>query len=190
MNDVQVRLSCTCGREVLARAKDAGGSIACDCGSVVLVPSLSALRTIAGADAYTTNPVEAIRKLHAAGESPAGDSCIRCSCAKPVIYNCTAVCERSRAGSSAGSASDGLLSWLFLPFVFNVLLYFRRAGSVTDRYGHDVEVSFQLPVCEQCASQFGKPTRPSVAKQLTTNNPLLNELLDFYPELTLTVKRE
>src|SRR3954449_9046146 len=76
MSDLLATLSCSCGRSVFARARDAGGRISCECGNNIAVPNLSQLRILAGADAFVTNPAELIRKLQAEGKNPAGDSCL------------------------------------------------------------------------------------------------------------------
>jgi hypothetical protein len=56
--------------------------------------------------------------------------------------------------------------------------------------GHDVGVSFDLPVCDACAATNGKPTRPAVAKSLMKQVPAYRDLLAKYPDLTLSVKRK
>jgi hypothetical protein len=56
--------------------------------------------------------------------------------------------------------------------------------------GHDVEVSFDLPVCGPCEGTAGDVTRPTVAKQVMRLVPQYKELLSYYPELTLTISRQ
>ena len=93
--ELQVSLSCSCGRSVIARAKDAGGAVSCACGKLVAVPRLSELRTLSARDAYVTNPVEAIRKLQSEGANPAGERCLLCGSNAAVFYECHAICESS-----------------------------------------------------------------------------------------------
>jgi hypothetical protein len=151
------------------------------------VPNLSKLRTLAGADAYVTNPVEAIRKAQQSGNDPAGDKCLHCGSASPVKYHCTAVCERSHV-KRASADPPSMLHWLLLPVVVNILLWFRSDDDYADRQGHDIEVTFTLPVCDVCKSTVGNVTRPNVAKKFMHQVPLYRELLAFYPYLTLTVQ--
>lgn len=188
MKEIQAKLECTCGRSVVARAKDAGGSIVCSCGQPIAIPNLSTLRTLAGRDAYVTNPVEAIRKMQNDGNDPAGDKCLLCSTARPVIYRCTAVCEQSHV-QKTGSDSDGIIRWFILPSFLNVLLSFQNRGSKFERRGHDIEVVFNLPLCELCATSTGNPTRSAVAKRLMQRVPVYKDLLEYYPALTLKIER-
>lgn len=194
-NDLQVSLSCGCGRSVVARAKDAGGTISCTCGKQVAVPRLSDLRTLAGADAYITNPAEAIRKLQAQGISPTGDRCLLCGATSPALYSCHAVCESSHVkqpSSDGGYSVPKLLGLFILPkLLFFLYLLFRKeeAAEGPERRGHDVAVGFTLPVCGPCAATTGNVTRPKVARQLMAKSPALSELLEYYPQLELTVER-
>ncbi|HEX3601835.1 MAG TPA: hypothetical protein VHU84_16900 [Lacipirellulaceae bacterium] len=156
------------------------------------MPKLSELRTLAGVDAYVTNPAEAIRKARLEEKDPAGERCLLCSSAKPDFYHCVAICEQShtkRNDTGGPSDSTELLRWFFFPVIINILLAFRNTNPVIDRCGHDIEVNFLLPVCKQCTATIGNPTRPSVAKRLMIKVPLLAELLKYYPQLKLKITR-
>jgi hypothetical protein len=187
MPEVLANLPCECGATVAARAADAGGTIACDCGRVVAVPKLSMLRTLAGADAYVTNPVEAIRKAQQGGNDPVGDKCVACGSTDSVSYQCAAVCESSHAKRDGDS--NFILRWLFLPVFVNILMWHRQNDEYGDRRGHDVEITFKLPVCRQCESALGNVMRPSIAKQLMARVPLYRDLLTYYPNLSLTIDK-
>src|SRR5262249_14326388 len=119
-NELQVDLKCLCGATVTARAKDAGGLLQCSCRRSVAVPNLSKLRTLAGTDAYVTNPADAIRKAQREGNDPAGDKCLVCGSSAAVFYNFRAVCESSHVKHGTGKESGDiprLMSLLFLPRV-------------------------------------------------------------------------
>jgi hypothetical protein len=192
LSELQVDLTCVCGRTVLARAKDAGGSIACGCGKSVAVPTLSQLRRLAGVDAYVTNPAEAIRKAQRQGINPAGDKCLICGSPTAVFYTCDAICETSQLKRVAGTESTDiprLLSFLILPWILSFLMWRRSQPAEAEIRGHDIEVTFSLPVCDPCATTTGNVTRPSVAKQIMANVPLYRELLEYYPNLTLRIER-
>jgi hypothetical protein len=188
--DLQATLRCSCGREIAARSRDAGGFITCSCGNSVAVPKLSQLRLLVGADAYVTNPAEAIRKAQRDGKEPAGYECLGCGAWDPVLYECSALCEQSHVKKSRGEDhSTGLLRWFFLPFILNIMLSFRNDSATIDRQGHDIDVTFRLPLCKLCAQSRGNPTRPAVAKQLMMEVPLLANLVNYYPQLTLKIVR-
>lgn len=191
MDAIAVSLDCKCGRSVIARSADAGSSINCPCGRSVPVPRLSHLRTMVGRDAFVTNPVEAIAKAQRAGQSPAGDKCLLCGAHSPAIYRCDATCESSHVKRSASAEPNDiprLIAFMFLGWVAKLILS-RSGSNEAVVHGHDVGVSFDLPVCDHCAATSGKPTRPTVAKEIMCRVPVYQELLQRYPELTLSVKR-
>ena len=194
-NELRISLSCSCGRSVIARSKDAGGSVACVCGKQIAVPRLSELRRLAGADAFVTNPAEAIRKLQSEGVNPAGERCLLCGSNAAVFYECHAVCESSYVKKSSSDNLYSLpklfLSILFLPRILFIPLMMLRDkdNEPSERRGHDVAVTFTLPVCDPCAATSGNVTRPHNARRLMARVPALAELLAYYPQLKLTVAR-
>jgi hypothetical protein len=189
--ELEHRLACACGASVTARARDAGGTITCQCGRSIAVPSLSRLRTLAGADAYTTNPVEAIRRAQQLGTDPPHDRCLLCGSPSHVTFTCHAVCESSYVKQAASDDSDmgTVVRWLLLPVIFNMLLAFRRGDREAFRQGHDVEVDFSLPLCHVCSTSNGNVTRPAVARRLMARVPIYKALLDYYPNLKLSVEQ-
>jgi hypothetical protein len=193
-NDLRVSLSCGCGRSVVARAKDAGGTISCICGKQVAVPRLSELRTRVGADAYVTNPAEAIRKLQEQGISPAGDRCLLCKSMATVAYTCHALCETTYSKPDDSALDEIPMPMLAIAFDYLVVeplyrILFRRGGPNSTVVGYDVGVTFTLPVCDACAKTSGNVIRPKIAKRLMASVPVLAELLAYYPQLELTVER-
>jgi hypothetical protein len=192
-SELQTTLSCECGRSVVARATDAAGAVVCECGRSVAVPALSKLRALAGADAFVTNPAEAIRKLQAQGINPAGERCLLCGSTSPRLYVCCAICESSyvnRMDSAGANSVPGiLLALMSFPHFLHMIFEARQAPSPPQVHGHDVEVSFTLPVCGPCASSYGDPSRPKMARRLMAKVPVLAELLDYYPRLKLDIAR-
>jgi len=197
LSELQTILTCECGKSHIATAKNAGSQIQCGCGRSVAVPTLSKLRTQAGKDAYITNPAEAIRKQQNEGGSPAGDRCILCGSTSPIGYTCDAVCESSRllktaSSDQSGSSASHVLWTMLVPSPIRMIRrLMRRHERPTDavRVGHDVEVSFDLPVCDACAKTVGEVTRLRVCKELMGRVPLYKDLLTYYPNLALTVRR-
>jgi hypothetical protein len=194
MSELKATVPCVCGGSVLVGAKDAGGSVKCACGKLVPIPNLSTLRAMTGADPFVTNPAEAIRKLQLQGIDPAGDKCVLCGSSAPVFYACHAVCESSHLKTSSGADSPSiprLLTLLFLPHLITwLVLCFRGSEPMqAERRGHDISISFTLPVCDPCAATSGNPTRPAVAKKLLVKVPAYKDLLEYYPNATVSIKR-
>lgn len=197
---LKVELLCECGRPTVARSKDAGSTIHCACGRSVSVPSLSRLRTLAGRDAFVTNPAEAIETAIRNGEKPAGDRCVMCGATDPSIYTCHATCETTCVKGGEHESNDmGRLFWLTAVFlVFKFLLFafwwrgifgFRRRSEEFEIRGHDVGASFPLPVCDSCSSTAGGVTQVKVAKHVMSKVPMYKALLDHYPQLELRVEQ-
>ena len=103
----------------------------------------------------------------------------------------------NRPTSKKSSSDDSyslpklFLSILFLPRIFFIpLMMLRNKDNEPDEQrGHDIAVTFTLPVCDPCATTVGNVTRPKTAKQLMAKVPVLSELLTYYPRLQLTVER-
>jgi hypothetical protein len=158
----------------------------------VKVPRLSELRKLAGCDAFVTNPAEAIRKMQASGVDPAGERCLLCCSTAAEFYGCDAVCESSHVKRPSSNYDPvntvlTLISWRRkLSYLFS--LFSEQVDEEPERRGHDIQVSFTLPVCRACQATAGNVTRPKVAKRLMANVPVLAELMDFYPQLTVNVR--
>ena len=73
---------------------------------------------------------------------------------------------------------------------FLYLLLRKESDEGPERRGHDDAEEFTLPVCSACAATTGNVTRPKVAKQLMAKVPAFSELLEYYPQLKLTVERQ
>ena len=163
------------------------------------MPSLSQLRTLAGRDAFVTNPVEAIKKALQNDGSPVGTNCVMCGARDPVVYECYALCESTHAKNQSVDQSTDILRLLRLTFlfVFSKALFiaswwtrvfdFREQKDEIEIRGHDVEVEFPLPVCDSCSNSAGAVTRAKVAKQLMARVPMYKALLDQYPDVKLEV---
>ena len=158
------------------------------------MPRLSELRTLAGADAYVTNPAEAIRKLQSQGSTrPASGAC----CAarrRPCFMRATPSANRRmlrQSSSDGGYSLPKLLGILFLPqllFFLYLLLRkqdCRRTRAPWARHRRGLHLTGLRPMC----STTGNVTRPKVARQLMAKVPALSELLEYYPQLELTVER-
>jgi hypothetical protein len=186
---LQVALGCGCGRSVFASTKDAGGVILCACGRAVVVPSLSRLRTLAGRDAFVTNPAEAIEKALRSGENPAGEACVMCAATNPIVFMCHATCETTHV-----KGGHNYLAQLLFMLFFSVMGAIRMFASddeadETEVCGHDVGVSFPLPVCESCSKSAGGVARANVARKLMVHVPMYKELIKRYPKLKIEVNR-
>ena len=152
---------------------------------------------MAGKAAYVTNPAEAIRKLQMAGISPAGDRCVVCKSTVPVFYSCEAVCEASTLkAAAADQTGNGIPSLLLRLLTLSPIRLLRRLLPRHDqlvdaiRVGHDVHISFKLPICDPCAMTAGNVFRSNVAKKLLTHVSEYRDLISYYPDLKLTVTRK
>jgi hypothetical protein len=191
MSELRVSLTCDCGRPFSVGSGDAGNLLNCDCGRSISVPSLSKLRSLVGKDAYVTNPAETIRKIQSAGGNPAGERCVLCGSPSPVFYACYALCEATQLKRADDEPNEMIFS-VIKYFVFGPLAWlpvWRRGSKGAEVVGHEVQVTFTLPVCEPCARIDGNLKRPRLAKQLMANVPIYKELLAYYPQLTLTVEQ-
>lgn len=184
MAELQINLPCSCGASVVARNADAGGAISCKCGRSISVPSLSKLRMLVGEEAYVTNPVEAILKAQNVGHDPAGEVCLLCGSKTPRFHRITALCEQSHVKRSSHDPNN-FLHWLFLPVVWNFVLWFLHKDVDAVRQGHDREVTLLLPICEPCESVSGQLNRSDSGKKLFLLVPLYAQLLEHYPNLKL-----
>jgi len=195
MSELAVSLPCECGGQCEVHSADAGTQVKCSCGQSLTVPSLGKLRQLAGRDAYVTNPAEAIRKKTLSGIHPAGDRCIVCGSNDPQQFKCVAECESSvlREAAQTANSFTKTLMWfgtiLLMPRL--LLLFFLRGRQDLDEeptiLGHDVIVEFQLPVCAHCTNSGHNPLRMRAAKQLMKRVEIYQQLLDYYPRLTLKV---
>jgi hypothetical protein len=66
---------CECGDAVEVTAAQAGSDVACRCGRLVHVASLSRLREMAGQDAYEAGTIDTINRMIRDGDLPWGDTC-------------------------------------------------------------------------------------------------------------------
>ena len=196
MSDFSVQIACECGNLLDVRNSQAGTHLTCPCGKILKAPSLGKLRQLAGKDAYVTNPAEAIRKSVLAGVNPAGDVCIVCGSRSPQEFECNAECE-SVVVKNSPETSNSYVSFLarfgavlLLPkLLLLFLLRGRVSGQEPTEFGHEVSVSFPLPVCRPCVESGHNPCDKRTAKELMRKVTLYRQLLDYYPKLVLSVQK-
>jgi hypothetical protein len=190
MNGLEVNLTCECGQALMATPKNAGGVIQCRCGRSVQVPRLSALRQIAGSDAYATNPADVIRQKVARGDSPGSSCCIACGSPTATLYECLAICESSFAKSKGTSDSidfvtafTRLAAFVLLPLT----IFVHRKPQDADVCGHDVEVRFPFRLCDPCKANHPNLSRSSSIKSLLARVDDYQRLIQYYPDVRFTI---
>jgi len=180
MAGTQFHVTCPCGERLAVTSGMAGESVPCRCGRRVAVPPLSELRRGAGADAYVTNAVEAVRRKLNRGELPAGPGCVLCGSPAHVTVVCRVVCERAFAGSQG---EDGGSFLTFFMFGGPCPLRRKGPGRSGEVHGRDTDVELPLRLCDSCRSSAGNlRRRRRVLRRLIAAVPDYQRVLDEYPE--------
>jgi len=182
MAPTQLHVTCPCGERLAVTSGMAGESVPCRCGRKLAVPPLSELRRRAGADAYVTNAVEAVRKKLNRGELPAGPGCILCGSPAHSTVACRVVCERAFAGRES---EDGGSFLAFLMLGGLSFLRRKRPGGSGEVHGRDTDVELPLRLCDSCRSNAGNLRRPRALRRLIAAVPDYQRVLDEYPEAEL-----
>ena len=112
-------ISCQCGRQLTVQATEAGSQKSCGCGRQVSVPSLGKLARAAGEPLPTLSASEKVRVLVAAGELPAGTTCVRCQFPTKEILECSVECERPYIKQR--TFWESVLVYLLFPFWISVV---------------------------------------------------------------------
>lgn len=182
---IEVSIRCACGRSLIAHQGNAGTTISCDCGQDVVMPRLSKLRQLSGADAYATNPGDLIRSAVAKGQSPGSDACLSCGSSSAPLYRCFAQCEspvqRQRSSRPSGDIGSALIKLVGF-FVMPISIVVKRRESQGIVCGNEVRVDFSIRVCKSCRTNRGDPTKPHVLKKLLIRLREYRDLVDYYPD--------
>lgn len=99
----RVPIECDCGHTLFAHQGNAGTVVPCECGQSIRIPRLSRLRELSGADAFSTNPGDIIRKAVTREQSPGSAGCVSCGAQSAPLYRCFAQCESSFQKRGPGS---------------------------------------------------------------------------------------
>ncbi len=142
-----LRVSCECGKWLPVEASAAGTAITCPCGGRVVVPLLEEFRV--RPHLLSAASIERrVRRLIAAGELPAADTCACCGAEQAEVVRIELECERYTARAYGGER------FLILPvFSFVFWMTWREEERVEVR-GRDTDVPAPVCLCALCKSRF------------------------------------
>jgi hypothetical protein len=177
------RIDCQCGRHNMVNEGSAGATIACDCGRLISVPSLSALRVQAGLPPYDPGPVMLLQHLLSTGQLPGTKICVSCGHQTDHVVAVLTECETTHRTETGGR------SWMMAILVLSfwpALFFMSRRREVAE-YGRDTVLSLPLPLCEYCRKTLrGR----KVIKQALWKIPLYCQLLHKFPGAKVTLGTE
>ncbi|MEO1617759.1 MAG: hypothetical protein AAFV88_18045 [Planctomycetota bacterium] len=182
------QVPCDCGRTHEVTTSQAGGSIECPCGQLVLVPRLSELRVNAGETAHRLSVPERIGGMIKRGELPGDTLCIGCgrNCDQTVWIKIQ--CEK--AWSSEPTNKDGLavsvLGWVG---VLAVMLAPRRDYRASEVHGREIVVDAPIQWCSNCIAPGTTKIRSRRCRNALRSVPIYCELLREYPSAEISLDR-
>lgn len=183
---MQYELDCECGNKILVRETAAGAKEQCQCGRILVVPSLHELRHRAGLPIPELPPETVVETLLLAGQLPQEDNCIFCGTATDGFICCTTECERAYIQSGRPGWWVYLLSFLTLGWMGAAVVY--ACSSKEDReWGKDRVFTLPLRVCVNCRHYL---IGPSALKDALERVPLYRRLLEKYPDARVTLSSQ
>ncbi len=171
---------CDCGKTHQVTSGAAGSTLACVCGRMVEVPSLTALKASVGGEGLA--PEMEIEGLLLARKLPLEPDCALCHRLTEDKFHCQVRCEAPTLKPPM-SFWQYALALAFIPFVgVKALLtaaLLRDTGVLTGR-----DVSFRLPVriCGACMAELESW---EVVTNAIRRTPVYARLLDKYPNSRL-----
>jgi hypothetical protein len=169
-------ISCQCGRQLTVQATEAGSQKSCSCGRQVSVPSLGKLARAAGEPRRTLSASEKVRVLVAAGELPAGTTCVRCQFPTNEILECSVECERPYIKQR--TFWELALMHLVSPWLAILAKSYYQEAEV---FGRETLVWTPLRMCPDCQALFGGGARASELRAALGAVPEYADLLQTYP---------
>ena len=163
-------IRCECGHEMRVSEGSAGARIPCNCGRIVEIPSLGALRTSRGLPAVDVPlEIEVLSKLES-GELPPS-TCIGCGKGADRIWY-VAECEQihERTSRDKWPLFQGIA---FAIGLFANLLVFTyrvngRDETVTTMHGREINIPVPVRCCESCRDTLIREPTNGVLKTFGT----------------------
>ncbi|MFC1757537.1 hypothetical protein ACFL2H_02055 [Planctomycetota bacterium] len=167
-----------CSRNVEIPPASAGGSVECECGANVNVPSLSELRLREGKAAYATSSFDEITRQIKSNELPALDHCVMSG--KPandvveVYLQCETQWVKHTDNSDGWSAALTSLLGIVLPVVI-------RRKKTTEVLGRQSGIVLPIRIAADEQSRFGRVKQQSRLRKMLAQEPMYAALLKEYP---------
>jgi hypothetical protein len=167
-------VDCECGRRIMVREGLAGTRRTCECGRVLLVPSLHELRRDIGLTPYEVSPELVVESLLLEHRLPADRFCVCCGTKTDDVLNIHTECERTQVRGSGRQ-------WpvLFLPGLLFGFIIWKWHRQTVQELGKDKIYALPLAICRDC-----QPTLLSTRdiKQALRQVPEYARLLDKFPD--------
>jgi hypothetical protein len=176
-------ITCECGRPLTVQASEAGSQKACSCGRQVSVPSLGKLARATGKPVPTLSAAESVRVLVAAGELPAGTTCVRCQFPTSEVLECSVECERPYIKQR--TFWESVLMYMLAPLWLSIIA--RHYYDEPEVFGRETIVKMPLRMCSNCQALFVGRARASELREALCTVPAYAELLATYPGASVAV---
>jgi hypothetical protein len=169
-------VDCSCGRRIGVTASDAGTNVSCDCGKLVRVPSLSALRELSGADPYEAGTIDTINRMISRKELPAGHTCTISREQTQDVLTCSVIVSREIVYQDGFLLRyvlrGGLLGWLLR----TVYLFVKVAPAP----GSEIEVPAPIRLSARYHERYRR-AGPGRLRRLLRRVPIYAKLMEEYP---------
>jgi hypothetical protein len=188
-------IECECGSKVEVSASDAGRSLDCNCGRLVIVPRLSELRKLSGRDPFEAGVLDTVKRELRECNNIVGRFCLHSGKPTENIVWVDLACETRHVVAARDSARDwgpvqligALMTVFLLPFGVFVYIFSRiwkdNAASTGPReVGHDRAILLPLPISAEFEKKLSNRKLLRYAKQV----PLYQKIFAEYPDASLT----
>jgi hypothetical protein len=158
----------------------AGTRRTCECGRVILVPSLHELRRDIGLTPYEVSPELVVEQLLLQGRLPADRFCVCCAAETDAVLHVHTECERIQVRDPVGGWWPILLvAGLFLGMWLWLVVLLSRRSQTAEQHGKDKIYALPLVVCRKCQATLRGPRD---IKEALRQVPEYAELLDKFPD--------
>jgi hypothetical protein len=173
------QLACECGKSVQVEETAAGSTTACQCGLLVVIPSLRELRRLSGVSQPGLSPALEIEAQLLAGNLPQETHCVICGVATDACVHCWTECEKAYVEAVRPSPWAYLLAFAtFGLFAAAAVAVARTKPSEAKVWGEDRTFSLPLRVCGKCSPGLVDPQKMRGA---LCRVPLYRRLLEKFP---------
>ena len=175
MAETKFAVPCRCGKNVVAKATDAGAKLPCACGLLVEIPSLSKMRSALGSAGAT--PEFTLTTLLARKLLPQEHDCAICECETSDCFWVQVRCEAPTAKPRMSLVEVILLVLLWPLFIGKIFIFFSSQGA-GEAQGRDVSFTLPIRLCSECTSELESW---DVVKEAMCRTPVYADLLEKHP---------